>query len=463
MKDLSAFGDLRLDSRQNELIDAMISRQSIVLNQLSDSRKDLVAFHRFLNNKKVNTESVLNSFSIHNTPDFAGKNLLMIQDTSDLCFGFNENRGHLGYIGRNTEKTGFALHPCLTIDADDGGCYGLAALEIHYTDYQKTIERQQAGLPKPINKAPFKEKQSYRWFSCAEKAIANTTQAASQTIVADQESDIYEAIVRFDECDWDYLIRSTGKRNIESTDAQVELLSKQVQRWAVEFSYSVDLPKTDKRTAHRAKLMVKFNKTTLLQPKSRPDKKVSDKVEVYVIHVQEHPDTVVNKEKPIDWTLITSHPIENQQQALYWIQCYCWRWIIEQVFRVLKSKGLKLEESQLEQPQAVENQAVLALIAATQVLQLVQAREGQTKQKITDVFTDDEIKCLEKLNKKLEGKTEKQKNPHQPNSIAFAIWVIARLGGWKGYKGKARPPGPITIKNGLVRFYNNMEGYYLLL
>jgi len=463
MDTFSFFGDTRLDSRQDSLIEAMITRQSVVVNQLSEHRKDQVAFQRFLNNKKVNTDRILSCYQLNNPVDYSGKELLLIQDTSDVCLGFNANRGLLGYIGQNTKKTGFDLHPCIVLDANDGACYGLASLEIHYTDYAKTIERQQKGLPKPINKAPFEEKQSYRWVSTAEKAIENSPNAASYTIVGDQESDIYDAIARFKQQGYDYLIRSRGNRLIETSDGGSELLTKQLQRWNVEFEFSLALPKTDKRTAHQANLKVKFGKTTLLQPKSRPDKTVDKQVEVFVIEVKESPDTVVNNEKPIHWILITSHPIENQQQALHYIQCYCWRWLIEQVFRTLKSKGLDIENSQIEDKQALENQTVLALIAAVQILQLVQARDGKTQQKTDQVFTPDEIDCLKKLNEKLEGKTAKLKNPHPTNSLAFASWVIARLGGWKGYKGKARPPGPITMKIGIVRFYNVMQGYYLLL
>ena len=50
---------------------------------------------------------------------------------------------------------------------------------------------------------------------------------------------------------------------------------------------------------------------------------------------------------------------------------------------------------------------------------------------------------------RLEGKTARQKNPHPKGSLAFAAWVIARLGGWNGYHGK---PGPKTMRWGLDDF-----------
>ena len=62
----------------------------------------------------------------------------------------------------------------------------------------------------------------------------------------------------------------------------------------------------------------------------------------------------------------------------------------------------------------------------------------------------------------MEGRTQKLKNPYPVDSLAFATWVIARLGGWSGYRSR-KPPGPITIINGLTKFHNIMEGVYLIL
>jgi hypothetical protein len=62
----------------------------------------------------------------------------------------------------------------------------------------------------------------------------------------------------------------------------------------------------------------------------------------------------------------------------------------------------------------------------------VQARAGNTGQTLADALTV-----------KLEGKTEKQKNPHARGTLARAAWVIDRLGGWSGYIGGGyKPPAP---------------------
>jgi len=64
------------------------------------------------------------------------------------------------------------------------------------------------------------------------------------------------------------------------------------------------------------------------------------------------------------------------------------------------------------------------------------------------------------LLKKVEGRTEKQRNPYSKNSLAWAAWVIARLGGWNGYRSES-PPGPITMLRGLQKFELQYEGWLL--
>jgi hypothetical protein len=47
-------------------------------------------------------------------------------------------------------------------------------------------------------------------------------------------------------------------------------------------------------------------------------------------------------------------------------------------------------------------------------------------------------------------------------TLGWVSWTIARLGGWTGYASE-RPPGPITMHNGLQRFVAMVEGASLVL
>jgi len=95
------------------------------------------------------------------------------------------------------------------------------------------------------------------------------------------------------------------------------------------------------------------------------------------------------------------------------------------------------------------NFVAAATVAAVTVVQLVKARDGATDQMLTDAFDAEDQRLLEGVSAKLEGATLRQKNPHPKGSLAFAAWVIARLGGWTGYYGK---PGPKVMRQGLDDF-----------
>jgi hypothetical protein len=62
------------------------------------------------------------------------------------------------------------------------------------------------------------------------------------------------------------------------------------------------------------------------------------------------------------------------------------------------------------------------------------------------------------ISNKLEGKTERQKNPRRPGSLAFVAWIAARMGGWNCYY---KPPGPKTMRTGWSRLAATLDGYML--
>lgn len=88
---------------------------------------------------------------------------------------------------------------------------------------------------------------------------------------------------------------------------------------------------------------------------------------------------------------------------------------------------------------------------AVKIIQLRQAKAEDSNACISSVFDQKEVEYLERLLPTLEGKTKKLKNPYPPNTLSRAAWIIARLGGWKGYES-SRPPGMKTFKRGLDQF-----------
>jgi len=464
-KSRSKLGDTRLERVQSLLIHAMSKKMTVVLRKLSDNKAEENAFGRYINNPKVNPGGIVNHYHTVERHDFSGKHLLIVQDTSTGSFGLHSERKGLGYVGENTTKTGFDMHPAIYMDAQDGACYGLGGVSFWNTPIpqNEAAEKEKLERRKILWKLPLEEKESYKWYCTVNQAIINNNSANKYTIVGDREADVYDLFGRYQKNGWGWLTRSSTNRSLLKGEQSTQKLYQTIDNWEVEDIYSVKLPATDKRSAHDATLVLKFGGINIAKPKQHTDSSLPASIAMHAIEVKECPTTVVGNEAPIHWRLLTSHPVETIEQARAIIQWYQWRWTIEQVFRTLKSKGLQIESSEVETYEGLINLSTAALLAAVQVLQLVQARDGNTQQELKDVFNDQEIECLCQLNQKLEGNTDKSRNPHPPSSLAYAAWIIARLGGWKGYKKKARPPGPITMLSGIIRFYDILEGYYLRL
>jgi hypothetical protein len=164
----------------------------------------------------------------------------------------------------------------------------------------------------------------------------------------------------------------------------------------------------------------------------------------------------------VHWRLLTTHEVTTLEQARQIVAWCRLRWIIEQVFRSLKSHCPRIGDSQVEEAGCFIKLAVVALIAAVRAMQLVLARGGSTEQPITDAVDPSDMPALRELNASLEGRTAKLKNPHDESRLAWYAWIVARLGGWSGYTSRGyRPPGPKTMHHGLLRIDQIMLGWRL--
>lgn len=426
------------------------------MRKLANSRNEEIQFGRFLGNQRVSLqvlESVLYEQCSVSSAD--SPHLLLLEDSSQMAFSLQRQIEGLGKIDKGIVQ-GCYLHPVLTLDANDGACHGVSALEFRtrpWLDDGLTYQQRKNAR----NKEFFEDKEGYRWHSSIEKALQSLPTGPRKTVVADRESDIYAVLVGLvRDLGVDYVIRS----RIDRTLTGGQKLSVLMEDQPAQDEMDMELPATDGRSARRARLHLRYAQVELRKTESLTKTALPICWGTWIVSVREAAQTVPKGEKPVSWTLLTSHPAETVEAAWQIVGFYKQRWNIEQIFRLLKSRCLRFESSQLSAYEKMQKLMVVALMGAVKVLQLVRAREGHTNQSLSAVFHEPEQEFIQKLNGTLEGKTQKQKNPHPPKSLAFGAWVIARLAGWSGYQSQ-RPAGPTDFFTGLQRFYEQWQGYML--
>ncbi len=426
----------------------MLSQQTVCLRQLAGNRAREVQFGRWLANDKVTSGELVGSACARTGEVAAGRHVLAIQDTTELNHQAHAGRVHgLGTVG-NGSDVGMFLHPLLAVDAADGACLGLAHLH-HWIRTGKAAAN--------YRQLPIEDRESSRWLEVAEAGKKCLSAAEMVTIVADRESDIYEEWARLPDERTHLLTRACRDRTLATGGKLYAWIDAQPAQGV----YSFDAPaRPGKRSAHQATLEARFDRITIKRPASCQDKNAPEQIGLSVVEVKELPGSVVGDEAPIHWRLLTTHRVERLEDALRCVDWYRQRWNIEQLFRTLKKQGLNVESSQVETGKGLAKLACLAVRAAVRTMQLTLARDAGSSARAADVFDPEEVEVLQRILPTLEGKTVKQKNPHRPGSLAQAAWVVARLGGWKGYASEAKP-GPITMLRGLQRVEAICQGWKL--
>ena len=405
--------------------------RGVRVRRLGGDRAGEIRLTRLLRNDAVTVEAMSEEAGRRTAQRCAGRHVLAIQDTS---------------VVRSEGGGGLYLHPVLVVDADEGAILGLAHAEFVSRD---------KGIKASRRSKPVKDKQSQRWLDGAAQASRVCASAARVTVIADRESDIFAA---FAACPTgtDLLVRAAQDRSLEDGGRLFATADALPEAGRAE----LDLPAKPGRKARQAQLAIRFMNVALARPANGPTAGLPKSVSLTLVDVREVDPP---PGEAVHWRLLTTHAVRDVAQAFAVVELYRRRWAIEQLFRTLKTQGFDIEGLLIGEEAPLRRLVMATLIAAVTVQQLVHARDGlqgpAPLRPITDAFEPEDAPLLEAFCKALEGKTERQKNPHPKGSLAYAAWVCARLGGWTGYYGK---PGPLVMLNGWTDFQAAKRGVSIL-
>jgi len=448
-----------------------------------------------------------------------GRSIINVCDQTEVLFPsslgrLSDDLDDLGVIGTGMQ---YGKNAVVGLVLDEGGRIpqGLSSLSFHSRHPSQTSSRAQGRIQgMGRDERPLRYRESSKWLEAVEHCAQRLDDCSSIVHVIDREADdlnFYLRLFREDgvlekvsACN-DLLIRLKNDRWVAQAGGKARRLSDLMaelpsmnrmlvyigvdNRLSVSFhrdeqhNYQRRVEWKQKRAGRLAVVEVKYlqgkmdeGKNTgsksdmpatmlkeLVKESTWFDRQLSfiQLLEVESIDTKTRQPIHVTEADKVNWMLMTTLQVPDGESAMRTVSYYSGRFrAIEPLFRLLKSEGFNIEAAQQKSVASLLKITAMALKASAMALKLVEVRNCSQGYPITETFNEREIKVLTLLQTQYSGSTLVRCNPYDPGELAWAAWIIARMGGWKP-ENKQRPPGPITMLRGLEMFNAVFKGVAL--
>lgn len=368
-------GDRRREQRLRRVVEQCRASPGDSFPDIAPTTADLTALYRFIGSPAVTMGAILEPHSQQTAKRCAeAKKVLVIHDTTELAFA-GASRRKLGKL-RAQKDQGFLAHVALAV-AGDGSRQPLGILGVHtWARTELGSGRREDGAPK--NGGDYHKevgKESDRWFALIHQT-ENQLQGVHAVHVADREADAFHLMRDSLEHDVRFVFRMARDRVLlDEDDERLGRVSEVLSECEDVFQLKVPLSRraakptpssTESAREERvATLAVRGIKTRIARPNY--DRQSVPSLEVSLVYVREV-DAPADVE-PVSWVLMTNEPIETGAQLREVVQTYRARWLIEELFKALKT-GCAFEKRQLESYETLTNALGIFLPIAWHLLLL---------------------------------------------------------------------------------------------
>ena len=258
----------------------------------------------------------------------------------------------------------------------------------------------------------------------------------------DREGDAWPTLIDAARDGHWFTIRSGRNRRVRITGRRKSKLRAVLARQPIAVTTTLEVRAAPNRKARTANLVVRACTVTL----DARDKSTDRRFPITVNAVQIREQGTPRGQSPIEWTLLTNHPIETSRDLLDVIDGYAMRWRIEELHRTWKSGACQTEDSQLRSASAVIKWATILIAVAVRIERIKQLAREQPDRPATVEFSPVEIRAAALLRFGKAG--EAQLRDRVPTIQEVTLW-IAKVGGYTGATSSGGPPGSVTIARGL--------------
>ena len=458
------FGTVDLvDERRNRrlplLVDALVEHPGGTLPEKLPQPADLEAFYRLCDVEEVTHEAVLASHRqlVLQKLQSTRKYLLIVHDATELDYSSHHSLARLGQIG-NGHGHGYVVQNALVVDPQQGAVLGLVNQILH-------VRAKVPQNEKVAAKRKRKSRESRLWLRGTEGLPSHP----HVVDVCDRGADGFEFIEHEVRSHRTFVVRAHHDRNILighdpqttqtgsllayartlpvlCTDETVVRINSSSGKNRRGDGISQPQDSRPPATYRTARLSISAAPVRLMSPHVRRGEHGRDPLSVWIVRIWESDPPAGCK--PLEWFLITNHPIEEATAARRVKTWYEWRWVIEEYHKAQKT-GCAVEKLQMRDESRLDPAiAVLSIVALT-LLQLRDAsRRPDAKRRRADELVDPE--AIQVLSLWLHHEVREDWTVHE-----YFI-ALARLGGYRPRKNA--PPGWLVLWRGQTKLRLMIEG-----
>lgn len=407
-----ALGDARRTKRAVRLGASMAANSGASLPSQTGTMAALKAAYRLLAEEDV-THAALSAphwdATRHRARTPGLGPVLFIQDLTELDYSAHPETTGLGFVGDGSGQ-GIELQTTLCVlPGEEPQVLGMAFSHAWTRDHAPRRGKETHA------QRDARHKETDVWGDSVEK-IGPAPDPLSGTrwiSVSDRGSDIFSFLTRTRALGWKSLVRSRHDRKMEDPDGEAGRLHAFARALPASAAFSPTLRARPGKAARTVRLNVAWSPLTLVPPAHT----VGEKVPAWCVRVWEEGDAP----EPLEWILVSTEPVESEEDALRLVQWYKHRWLVEEYHKCLKT-GCRIEARQVATKQSL--MALLGFLGVVAVFLL------GLKDRAHPVSMPPSFKvALQALAQR------KREEAEEPNSLR----EIAMLGGFLGRKGDGEP------------------------
>jgi hypothetical protein len=412
-------GDKRLDKRLEEIVIKTSASPESSLSIAFKNRTELKRYYEFMSNKEVKYEKIMEGIG-NRVKERAEKEekILIMSDTTDLINKGLKDEKNLAKINKKTK--GIVVHTSMAVSLE-GVPLGIIN--------QTVIKREEEE--KKDKRRPIEEKESYKWIEHYKKSDELINKPF--IYIGDREADIIELYAIKKE-EHDLLIRSSHNRKIENSKLKLHDYLKTLKTKVI---IDLELSNRKNELPKKTKIGITYSEVIISIPYDLKGK-LKEPVKLYGIHIKEINVDVKEKDK-IEWFLLTTIPVLNNEDAIKYVNYYTKRWLIERLHYTLKS-GCYIEKLQFKESERLIKALAVYDIVAWRLLWLTYESRKDENQDCSVFFSDIEWKYLLMFVANIKDFSLKP-------TLKTATVLMSILGGYLNRKSDP-PPGVKVIWRG---------------